>query len=419
MLKILRNSWALFTGLTLMMIAHGLQGNLLGVRAVYENFSLIETGALMSGFYLGYLVGANQVTNIIFKVGHIRVFAAFASLASLSILLHSVFVNPYMWFVSRFISGFCIVGIYTIVESWLNDRATNQTRGKLLSIYMMLLYIGMGTGMFILTFNDPKNYQPFILVSVLMSLALVPILLTKRKAPSFKKIKPLTIKKLLDISPYGTATSFLCGLSNSVIFTLLAVYCASMNFSLFEISLTTFIFTCIGAVSQFPVGYVSDKSDRRKVIVTITVLSSVVAYLIIHYTQTLTDLNSSKLLFYLLIAIFSFLCLPIFSLALSHTNDLIEKDNIVSAGSGLQFLFGVGATSGPIIGTLFMKFFGPNGLFMFVIFIHLLIAIYGIWRIFVKKGQVAATSFVGVSKATSPLAIGLSPEAQPLSEEKK
>lgn len=130
MFKVLRNSWALFTGLAFMMIAHGLQGNLLGVRATYENFSLIEIGVIMSGFYIGYLTGAQKLTDIVFKVGHIRVFAALASLASLVILIHALFINPYTWLISRFISGFAIVGIHIIVESWLNDRANNKTRGN-------------------------------------------------------------------------------------------------------------------------------------------------------------------------------------------------------------------------------------------------------------------------------------------------
>lgn len=194
MFKVLKNSWALFTGLIFMMVAHGLQGNLLGVRATYENFSLIEIGMMMSFFYVGYLTGAQKLTNFIFKVGHIRVFAALASLASLIILLHSLYVNPYTWLVSRFISGFCIVGIHIIVESWLNDRANNKTRGQLLSIYMMIIYLGMGVGMFVLSTTDPNEYEPFIIVSLLMSLALIPILVTKEKHQLLEKLNQYQLK---------------------------------------------------------------------------------------------------------------------------------------------------------------------------------------------------------------------------------
>ena len=189
MFKILKNSWALFIGLGFIMTAHGLQGNLLGVRSVYENFSLVSTGLIMSGFYIGYFIGAKNILTLVHRVGHIRVFAAMASSASLVILVHSIYVHPFTWFIARIFSGICMVGIYTIVESWLNDRSTNQTRGKVLSIYMMISYFGMGLGMLLINFQKPENYEPFILISILMSLSLVPILLTKRKPPAFKKIQ--------------------------------------------------------------------------------------------------------------------------------------------------------------------------------------------------------------------------------------
>ena len=415
MFKVLKNSWALFTGLVFMMIAHGLQGNLLGVRATYENFSLIEIGAMMSGFYIGYLVGAQKLTGIIYKVGHIRVFAALASLASLIILLHSLYVNPYTWLISRFISGFCIVGIHIIVESWLNDRANNKTRGQLLSIYMMIIYLGMGIGMFFLSTTNPNEYEPFIIVSLLMSLALIPILVTKRKAPSFRKIKSISIKKLYDISPYGTVISFLFGLAISALFTLMSVYCATNGFSLFEISVTTVIIMLSGAISQWPIGYISDKFDRRVVIIIIALGAAFAAYML----SGNIDFKTSKLIFYSLVFIYSFLCLPIFSLAMSHTNDLIEKDNIVSAGAGLNFLYGLGAICGPIICTIFMKYFGTDGFFIFIMITHVITVVYGLFRISQRQIEVSDNSFVAVPRATSPLAIELSPEADPMVPEKE
>jgi len=415
MFKVLKNSWALFTGLVFMMVAHGLQGNLLGVRATYENFNLIEIGAMMSGFYVGYLVGAQKLTDFIFKVGHIRVFAALASLASLIILLHSLYVNPYTWLISRFISGFCIVGIHIIVESWLNDRANNRTRGQLLSIYMMIIYLGMGVGMFILSTTNPNEYEPFIIVSLLMSLALIPILITKRKAPTFRKIKSISIQKLYDISPYGTVTSFLFGLAISALFTLMSVYCATNGFSLFEISIATVIVMVSGAISQWPIGYLSDKFDRRIVIVAIAIGAAITSYIL----SSGLDFSHSKLNFYALLFVYSFLCLPIFSLCISHTNDLIEKDNIVSAGAGLNFLYGLGAICGPLICTLFMNYFGSNGYFTFIMITHLITVIYGLNRISRRQVEVSDNSFVAVPRATSPLAIELSPEADPMPPENK
>ena len=183
--KLLKNSWALFTGYFVLMVAHGFQGNLLGVRSVIEEFNFLATGAIMSGYFVGYFVGANTMPKLVGKVGHIRVFAAFASLASLVILVHSIIIHPFVWFLLRVLTGISMVCIYTVAESWLNDRSSNKNRGSVLSIYMVILYGSMGTGMFLLNFSSPENFQPFILVSVITSAALIPILLTKKKTTNF------------------------------------------------------------------------------------------------------------------------------------------------------------------------------------------------------------------------------------------
>jgi MFS family permease len=257
--KILRNSWALFLGMGFIMLAHGYQGSLLGVRAVQENFGLIATGFMLSGYYVGYFIGAKTIPSFIFRVGHIRVFAAFASIASIVILMHSIFIHPFTWFILRVVTGISMVSIYTIAESWLNDRSSNKNRGSVLSIYMIVLYGSMAIGTFFLNFSKPENFQPFILVSLFMSLALIPILLTKRKAPTFKKITGMSLKELYKTSPLGMVGSLFYGTVQSALFSLLAVYASSMNFTIFEISIVTFLLAISGAVAQFPIGKLSDK----------------------------------------------------------------------------------------------------------------------------------------------------------------
>ena len=218
MQKEVKKSWALFIGIGVMMIAHGLQMQLMGIRSVLEGFSVLPTGIFMSGDYVGYFIGAQTTPNFVSKVGHIRVFAAFASLASLSALLAVVYVNPIMWTLSRFITGVSLVSCYVVTESWLNDRATNKNRGQLLSAYMMVIFFGLAIGMLLLNVSEPKNYEPFILVSVLLSIALVPILLTKRPAPKFKKIETISIVELYKISPLGTFSSFFTGVIHAAFF---------------------------------------------------------------------------------------------------------------------------------------------------------------------------------------------------------
>ena len=369
--KILKNSWALFLGMGFIMLAHGYQGSLLGVRAVQENFSLTSTGFMLSGYYVGYFIGARTIPSFILRVGHIRVFAAFASIASIVILIHSIFINPFTWFILRIATGVSMVSLYTVAESWLNDRSSNKNRGSVLSIYMVIQFGAMAIGMFFLNFSSPKNFQPFILVSVITSAALIPILLTKKKPPTFKKIEAMSLKDLYDASPFGMVSSLFYGTIQSALFTLLAVYATSMNFTIFEISIVTFLLAISGAVSQFPIGKISDMYDRRKVIVISTFGASVFAILAILVSRQMylpDGLATSKTWFYIFLILFSFCSLPMFSQILAHTNDYIPKEKFVAAGAGLQFVFGLGAMSGPFLCSIFMDIVGSNGFFIFLFF---------------------------------------------------
>ena len=418
--KVFKNSWALFLGMGAIMLAYGYQNALLGVRAVIEEFSLVSTGFMMSGYFVGYFVGARIIPSLISGVGHIRVFAAFASIASLAILMHSVFINPITWFFLRIITGFSMVSIYTIAESWLNDRSSNKNRGKVLSVYMIILYSSMGLGMFFLNFSKPENFQPFILISVIMSMALLPILLTKRKAPTFKKIKSMSLNELYLCSPLGMVSSVLYGTIQSALFTMLAVYAAGMNFSIFDISLVTFLLAISGAVSQYPIGYISDKLDRRTVIIYSTFGAALFAFFAIFSVGTMylpEGLGSSKLWFYIFLICFSFCSLPMFSLILAHTNDFITRDKFVSAGAALQFSFGLGAISGPFLCSLIMGIFGNNGFFIFLIFFHCVIGFFGIYRMKVRPSEENPDSqFVPMPQTITPVGMELNPSTEHIDE---
>ena len=426
MLKLIKNSWALFLGYGVLIVAHGLQGNLLGLRAVLENFNIIATGALMSGYFIGYFVGANVVPNLVGKVGHIRVFAAFASTASLSILLHSVIVDPYVWILGRFITGFSIISIFVVVESWLNDRATNRTRGKVLSIYMIITFVGIGLGTLLLNFNNPKNYDPFILVSLLLSIALVPILLTKRKPPTFKKISRIKIKELYKISPLGTFSMFCVGFIHPAIFTMGAVYGALMNFSVLEISLYLFLITLSGAIFQWPIGYLSDRFDRRIILVITALLGSVLTFLCFFSVSASPDfinlssdwktilqhITNHRMLFYIFISLYAGMSLPLFSLNLAYINDFLPKEKFVSAGAGMQIIFGLSAMTAPFACSFFMKNFGPNGIFIFLFIFQTLIGLFGIYRMTRRSiEENPDNTFTPMPRNITPLGMELDPDA--------
>ena len=427
MYKIIKNSWALFTGFGMIIISHGFQGNLLGIRAVLEDFNYIATGTMMSGYFIGYFIGANMVPNLVSKVGHIRVFAAFASIASLSALVHAVFVDPYVWTVSRFLTGFSMIGIFIIVESWLNDRATNKTRGKVLSLYMLVTYLGMSLGNLLLNVSSPKNYEPFIMISLLFSIALVPILLTKRKPPKFKKTSSIKIKELFKISPFGSFSTFCSGFIFSAMLTMLSVYAVTMNLSVFEISVLLVGVTLAGALFQWPIGSLSDNYDRRLVIIGCCLFASVFTILSILYsglsfnnllTEEMlrfnyfavgTGMDKTKL--FVFIILLAGMILPLFSLNLALVNDYIPKEKFVAAGGGLNIIFGLGAIGGPIICSILMSWLGPNGFFIHLLFFLIGISIFGIFRLTRRKYEDNPEStFTPLPKDITPLGIELDPD---------
>jgi MFS family permease len=415
--KILKNSWALFTGYGILMIAHGFQGNLLGVRAVIEDFNVIATGAVMSGYFVGYFAGANTIPAMVSRVGHIRVFAAFASMASLSILIHAIFVNPVVWTVGRFLTGYSIVAIFIVMESWLNDRATNRTRGQLLSIYMFLTLIALSSGSLLLNFSSPENYEPFILISLLLSLALVPILLTKRKAPKFKKLGFLKIKDLYKISPLASVSMFCNGFIHSALFTLTAVYAASMNFTIFEISLLIFLISFAGGIFQWPIGFFSDKSDRRVIIIFCTFAASIFCVLLIYSSgmslenmYLATSLGVDKIMFFVYATLYAGMALPLFTLTLAYVNDYIPKEKFVAAGAGLQIIFGIGAMIGPLFCAILMTLYGTNGLFIHLLIFHMTIGFFGMFRITKRPYRDNPEStFTPLPRNITPLGIELDP----------
>jgi|TARA_B110000438_G_C15785916_1_gene638442 MFS family permease len=422
--KLLKNSWALFTGFGILMIAHGLQGNLLGVRSVVEEFNIIATGAMMSGYFVGYFAGANLVPTLVGKVGHIRVFAAFASMASLSILIHAVFVDPIVWTCARFLTGFSIIGTYIVVESWLNDRANNRTRGQVLSVYMFVTFFGMAIGTFLLNFSSPEKYEPFILVSLLLSIALVPILLTKRKPPKFKKIGLIKIKELYKISPFGSISMFCCGFIHSAIFSLTPVYAASMNLPIFEISLLFVLITLSGAFFQWPIGYFSDHFDRRKIIIITSFIGALFCIFSILssgtsienlYLFTNTKFNYfsttlDKAYLFISITIYAAMALPLFALNLALVNDYIPREKFVAAGAGLQIIYGLGAMVGPIACSFSMYLYGANGFFVYLFIFQSIIVLFGLYRMTRRTYEDNPEStFTPLPNTITPLGIELDP----------
>ena len=413
MTSVLIKTWALFFGFAIICLAHGLQGTLIGIRAIVEGFSFISTGIIIAGYYVGYLTGSLTIPILLKRTGHIRVFAALASLASIAILLHTVFLQPYMWFFIRILTGISLSGIYIIMESWLNDKSTNKTRGKILSIYMIVTFAFVGVGQFLLNLSDPSKVDLFILVSILLSFSLLPILLSTTEAPNVSNPKRFSLKKLYVTSPFGFFGAFFTGLTHSAILGYGAVYATAKGLELFEISIFMVIVTSFGAIFQWPIGYISDKIDRRVVLICVTLIASGLSLFIVASSYI------SLIIFFIFLAMYAGMSLPMYSLAIAHTNDFLQQEEIVGAVSAISILVALGSICGPIIVSFFMDFAGPDGFFIYLFLVHGFLGFFGLYRM-AKRSKPAdlESQYVPLPRNISAAGIELSPIVEPLDEQK-
>lgn len=257
---------SLLLGLSMLLIGNSLQGTLLAVRGIGENFTADAIGVMASGYFLGFVMGTAVTAYLIERAGHIRGFTALASLASAATLGHIIFIDPIAWTIFRAISGFCFAGIFMVIESWLNERATNETRGQVLASYMLVSLMSLTAGQFLMTAADPNGYILFCIVSIMVSLAIIPVSITRTQAPVPQKLKPLPIRKLFRISPLGFIGCLAYGLAMGAFWGLAPVFAGRAGLQSDDIG--TFMAFCIlgGGLMQWPMGWLSDHFDRRRVI---------------------------------------------------------------------------------------------------------------------------------------------------------
>ncbi len=353
-----RSVFSLLLSYGLLLLANGLFGTLLGVRSQIEGFGTEVVGLIMAAYFLGLLQGALRATLIVAAVGHIRAFAAFASVMSVTALLHVVVVDPIVWCVLRFASGFCMAGMILVTESWLNARSTKRTRGKVMAFYMITNYFAAGCGQFLLTVADPAQFQLFSIASIIFSLALVPVLLTRATAPKPPARDPLNLRELWRTSPLGLLGSFCAGLVNASFYSLAPIFTFGLGLSIGGTS--TFMASVIfgGLLLQYPVGHLSDRMDRRVILTMVALATSVACIAIVMVTEW------SPRWIYLAGAIYGAFSFTVYSLCISHANDFAPADTLVQTASGLLTAYGFGAFLGPIIAASFMGRLGPEGLFV-------------------------------------------------------
>jgi MFS family permease len=346
-----------------MTLGYGFLGTLLAVRMQVEGFATFTSGLVMAEYFLGLVVGSQTAAKAVRAVGHIRVFAAFASLFSAATLVHVFFVNPFAWGGLRFIEGYCMAGLFLCVESWLNDRATNETRGSVLSMYMITTYLFGGLAQFLLILGAVEGFFLFAVTSVLASLALLPVALSRSPAPPLPAARVFGLRRLLEISPVGVGGCFVAGLTSGAFYALGPRFGAVTGLDSVGIAALMGFAIFGGLVFQLPLGRLSDRIDRRRVIVGASVLLAAAGAAL---SALVIGAEAASVWHLLLVLPFGGMLFALYPLSLAHANDHIDPQDFVAASGGLILSFSTGATIGPIAASGLMTGVGPSGLFGFI-----------------------------------------------------
>lgn len=400
MFKVLWSVWALLLGIVLIMLGNGMHFTLIGLRGGIEGFSSAELAIVTSGYFAGFLSGARLSPVLIGRVGHVRVFAALGSFMSAGLISFPLLTEPWAWTLLRVLVGFCMSGIYVTAESWLNDAATNQTRGKVLSAYMIAQTLGIIGAQGLLTLGDAATSVLFIGASILVSISFAPILLSATRVPVAEAVRPMSLRKLFDGSPLGTVGIFLLGSVYATQSGMGAVFGTQIDLSAAQIAMFVAMLFAGALVLQYPIGWMSDRLDRRKLIFGAASLGAVSCGL-----GWLAGIN-----LWLLMAAAFFaggVTTPLYALFLAYTNDFLSLEDMPAASGGLVLTFGVGAILGPLASGWAMQHLGPFAFWIVLGVTFAAIALYALYRMTKREATPVeeTESYLSVLPTTSAVAV--------------
>jgi MFS family permease len=377
----------------------------MGVRGAIEGFSTFELSLIGSAYFLGFLGGSKLAPKFIAQVGHVRVFAALASLISAVLISYPMITDPYAWMILRVMIGFALSGVYVTAESWLNNAATNDTRGQSLSAYMLVQMVGLVAAQGILATGDPSGWLLFVIPSILVSLSFAPVLLAVQPTPAFEAARPMTLRRLYDASPFGVVGMMLLGGVFSGQVAMASVYATEQGLTLAQLSGFVSSFFLGAMLFQYPIGWLSDRMDRRVLIIGASVAATAVAAL-------------GVLMGHIFVMVFAVgllsggLSQPLYALLIAYTNDYLEIEDMPAAAGGLIFANGIGAILGPPVMGVMMTAMGPWAFWLFLGIVTAMIAGYGLWRmtqrptVYAEEDDYEAVSYTTIMPgAVSPVAI--------------
>ena len=365
--------WPLFAGLSLIGLAVGVQGSLLGVRAAIEGFDDLLIGLLMSCYFAGFLAGSLLTPKMIQRVGHIRIFAALSAVASVTILVHALYINPWAWALMRLLTGFAFSTIYVVSESWLNQSSDNTSRGQILSIYTAILLAGICAGQFMLNVADPAGFTLFILISVMVSIAAVPILLSVVQTPPIEKTERVTIRHLWHRTKVGVIAIVMSQWVSSILFSMGAVYVTKLGFGIAQVANFMGAMMAGGMILQWPLGKLSDLIDRRWVIGCASLIAVLIAIV-------MSFINQASGWLYGLVFLFGGCSLSLYSIVVAFTNDHLRPSEIVPASGTIILISGLTSITGPITAVFWLQLFGLKSFFILIAASLLIMGLISIWR---------------------------------------
>lgn len=396
---------AVIFSMMVMLLGSGLLGTLLGVRSVIAGFPTYMSGLIMAAYFVGLVAGTIWCRPIVQRVGHIRAFAAAAALVSATALLHAFDVSAALWIPLRIATGFSFAAIYLVVESWLNARATNQSRGAILSIYMIASYLALGLGQFLLMLDAPTSFRLFALVSVLFSLGMIPVALTRADAPRIEPIAGIGLRRLFAISPLGMVGSLIAGFMSGGIYGMGPIYAQRVFGTTESVSIFMGATILAGLFLQWPLGRASDFFDRRTVILWTAGISAVLALA----AAVATGLSAPVVL--VLAAAFAGFGLTLYPLCVAHANDHIDPSEMVAVSASLLMSWGIGSMLGPLFGAASMQALGASGLFYFLALVGGALFAFILYRIREREAPAEQAPFVAVPRTTSE-AVQMDPRAE-------
>lgn len=379
MVKTLSSLAALLLATGYLALGNGLFSTLLSVRSNLQFGSTETTGAIMSSYFLGLVLGVFWCREVIRKVGHIRAFAAFAALLSILPLSHAFLVDPWVWAFFRVVAGICLAGVFMVAESWVNERATNEIRGQVLSIYMITFYLALGSGQFLINLSDTTNVSLFVLVSVLFSIAIVPISLTQSEAPAPVPKVQFGVVDLFKLSPLAVVGAATAGITNASFFGMAPVFARESGLPLAGVSIFMGITIFGGLVLQWPLGKLSDIFDRRHIIMVIALLIATVSLGLVAVA------GNDPLSLYIFTALYGGAAFALHPVCTAHANDFLGAEQRVSAAGGLMVVYGCAAACGPFAAALVMGEVGRNGLYYTVAAVQILLFGFALYRTFARK----------------------------------